>query len=99
VLANTARPVAGSSAPSLDLGAALAYRGTPPDANAGRQPTAFGSADWVTGLLQGNRAGWRSNSLTNAGWAQSTWTQSTWTQSTWTQSTWTQSTWTNMVGG
>jgi serine protease AprX len=110
VLANTARPVAGSSARSLDLGAALAYRGTPPDANAGLVPSTFGTADWVAGLLQGNRAGWKSTAVaptsvaptqstwTQSTWTQATWTQATWTQATWTQATWTQATWTNVVG-
>ena len=102
VLAHTARPVVGSSAPSLDLGAAIAYRGTPPDANGGLVPSSFGLSDWVTGQLQGSVSKTKqlsssfgaTSSPTQSTWTQSTWTQSTWTQSTWTQSTWTQATWT-----
>jgi serine protease AprX len=94
VLANTARAVGGSTAGSLDLGAALAYRGTPPDANAGLAPSAFGLADWVSAALQGDQAGWKQSSWTQSSWTQSSWTQSSWTQSSWTQSSWTQSSWT-----
>jgi serine protease AprX len=94
VLTRTARPVLGSTARSLDLGAALAYSGAPPDANAGLAPSAFGLSDGVSGLPQGNQGGWKHATSTQSSWTQSSWTQSSWTQSSWTQSSWTQSSWT-----
>jgi serine protease AprX len=93
VLMNTARPVAGSTAGSLDLTAALAYQGTPPDANAGLTPSTFGDPDWVDSQLQGNQASWRGSSWSQASWNQASWRAQSWDQASWRANNWDQASW------
>jgi serine protease AprX len=110
VLEGSARAQAGSSAPALDVRAAIAVRGNPAFANAGIAYAVFGSSDWVSTMVATHGQATWTTPATQATWAhgQATWTgpagQATWThgQATWTgpagQATWTgpsgQATWT-----
>jgi serine protease AprX len=107
VLMNTARPVAGAAAGSLDIGAALAYQGTPPDANAGLAASTFGDGSWVDQMLTTGQGGWKqatwnqstwnANSWQADDWDQATWNANGWKQATWNQATWNQATWNNIA--
>jgi serine protease AprX len=77
VLRATARPLAGSNAPALDLGAATAFAGTPGSANAGVEPSSFALESWVAQML-----------TAPAGWPHSTWKSNTWNTNTWNFGIW-----------
>jgi serine protease AprX len=84
VLTRTSRAVAGSQAGTVDVRAALSYRGAPGQANRILRQTS---------LLGGLGADGADFSGTT--WTSNTWTSNTWTSNTWTSNTWTSNTWTS----
>ena len=86
VLVNSARPLEGSVAGSLDVGKATTFRGVPGRTGAGLHASKFG--------LKGQKtASFRAQTAQAPKWDASTWNASTWNASTWNASTWNASTW------
>ena len=86
LLTTTARPVAGSNAPALDIEAALAYDGAVERANKGIRPTRFGLRGSTTLEFKGNT--WNGNTWNGNTWNGNTWNGNTWNSTSWSGNTW-----------
>ena len=80
VLAHTARPLSGGTGHTLDVGAAIAFAGTPGSANTGIAHGSFG-----LGASTGQFAA--------ATWNAATWNAATWNAATWNAATWNSHLW------
>jgi len=90
----------------LDLGAATAYDGTPPDPDAGLEPyivstddgPAFDASSWMDVAQSDptwNAAAWTSAAWTSASWNTAAWTSASWNTAAWTSAAWTSAAWTS----
>lgn len=95
VLVRTARQVAGASAPALDVAAAVDFRGTPGNANAGVSQSSYAAALSSTDSFRALRAANASSadSLTGRKWTGGSWNANSWAASSWTANSWAANSW------
>jgi serine protease AprX len=107
-LLNTARPVPGASASTLDLGAAIDFEGVPGKANQGLRPAKFGARGTTRKMfirmrpatrcrpcppVSWNAPSWNASSWNASSWNASSWNRASWLASSWNASSWNASSW------
>jgi serine protease AprX len=95
-LTGSGRPQAGSTAPALDVGAAVLTQDSPAPANQGISYSDFGLAQWIDALPSSQQptgqAG-RNQIMDHASWNAASWNAQDWLQAGWTANAWTQAGW------
>ena len=90
VLTGSGRPQAGSTAPALDVDAAVLTRGSPAPANQGVPYSDYGLPQWVNALASSQQSGGQTE---HAGWNAASWNAQSWLHAGWTANAWSHAGW------